>query len=121
MIVLLSKDLFFVPVVQSAAKRFHQQLLVISHVEDSKLEALEPSEVVAVLVDLSAISAEMLGEAAEHLSSMLPGVILAAFGSHVHTGRLESASACGFNPVLTRGQLNNRLPQIMQEWVESRS
>ena len=121
MIVLVSKDLFFVPVFKSAARKLHQEVMLVSHVEDEKLERIDPTDVVAVVVDLSAISADGLDEAAHHLGEICPGAVRAAFGSHVHTGRLSLARSAGFEPVLTRGQIDNRLPRLMQEWVQSRA
>ena len=121
MIVLFTKDLFFVPLVKSAAQKQHQQVTVVTKAEDERLIKFDPREVIATIVDLSAISADALPEIFQKLSEVAPKAVHCAFGSHVHTGRLELASQAGFSPVLTRGQLNQRLANMIEEWVQAQS
>ena len=117
MIVLLSKDLFFVPVFKSAAEKFHQQVLVVGRIEDERLAKIDLSEVVAVVVDLGAISADTMHELATRIAELMPSAVRCAFGSHVHAGRLELAGEAGFDPVLTKGQVGQRLPRLVEDWI----
>jgi hypothetical protein len=119
LIILITKDLFFVPSFRAAAERLGQVLRMASSVSDDKLDCAEPEKVIAVVVDLSALPADSLSDASSQLGEKFPGVTRAAFGSHVHAGRLEQAVAAGFDPVLTRGQINKHLPQLIEQWLRN--
>ena len=117
MIVLLTKDLFFVPTVQSAAKKFRQDVLVVSSSHDRRLSQVDPVDISVMIVDLSALSVEGLEEVYQQLHELAPSAVLCAFASHMHPGRIEKARHVGFEPVITRGVLNKRLQILMSEWV----
>lgn len=115
MIVLLTKDLFFVPVVKSAAENCEQDFLSIRTVDDERL-AEHDGQVVGALVDLASVSLADLATIYSGLAKCSDGAVLCAFGSHVHANRLEAAREAGFDPVLTRGQLDASLGELMGKW-----
>ena len=117
MIVLLTKDLFFVPTVKSAAKRLRQNVLVISSSHDRRLEHADTTDIAVIIVDLSALSVEGLDEVYQQLRELAPNAVLCAFASHMHPGRIEKAKHIGFEPVITRGVLNKRLAVLLAEWT----
>ena len=117
MILLYSKDLFFVPVVRGAAEARDLPVVLIAGLDDEKLSALDSERVLAVLLDLGAISREELSSLYAGLAQKFPAATLCAFGSHVHAAKLSEARAAGFEPVLSRGQIHGQLPEYLQQWL----
>lgn len=113
MILLITKDLFFVPVVRSAAEPHGLEVVVAKDLEDSRLESVETSDIGLAIVDLGAIRLAELPSIHEQLVGFSPRIVTSAFGSHVHENRLQTARECGFSTVLTKGQFSNQLPKLL--------
>ena len=116
-ILLITKDLFFLPVLRSAADTFGLQ------VQNTSKGNWEPAEgqsaPIGCVLDLGAISLADLPEISKHLDGMLQKPQRLAFGSHVHAVRLERAAEAGFSPVLTKSQIQSQLPRVLQQWSEA--
>jgi hypothetical protein len=121
MILLLTKDLFFVPVLRSAAEKLDSSVLTVRSLSDDKLTEEVRSEVRCCVVDLASISLADLPAIYEGFSRMPNCQVKAAFGSHVHEVRLVAASEAGFSPVLTKGQLSGHAFQYVSQWLEKQS
>ncbi len=116
-ILLITKDLFFLPVLRSAAETFGFKVHNSSKVDWEPAED-QPAPIGCVL-DLGAISLADLPSIAKHLDGMLQKPQRLAFGSHVHAVRLERAAEAGFSPVLTKSQIQGQLPRVLQQWSEA--
>ncbi len=117
MILFFTKDLFFVPVLQSAAKAHGADAVAVMSLDAPKLSEISPAELTTCVIDLTAAAPAELAELVNRLRSMFPTARVAAFGPHVQEGRLQAAREAGCHPVLTRGQFNSRLASLMEEWV----
>lgn len=117
-VVVLTKDLFFVPTIQQAAAAVGMQVFKISSTSASELAKLSESgtSISAAIIDLSAISLADLDEIHATLRSFSPQAVLSAFGSHVHEIRLVKAREAGFDPVLTKGQFSNSVTRLLADW-----
>ena len=117
MIVLLTKDLFFIPACKTAADQNGTQSKVISSMLDPQLDDLDPSRIAVWLLDLSSMAIGDLLASVERCRQLAPSAKVAAFGPHVQTARLEAAQAANADFVLTRGQLDRQLPQLIATWL----
>lgn len=117
-VVLLSKDLFFVPSFRSAATAAGLELKVLSSWDAQALGENPAESVAAFVLDLSAISLADLSGLSAAMAEAAPAAVRCAFGPHVQRARLEAAAAAGFESVLSRGQLNQSLPSLLQGWSE---
>lgn len=117
MIVLLTKDLFFIPISKAAAELNGTESKVISSTQDPRLADLDPNCIQVWLLDLSAIAVADLPASVQRCRQLAPKAKVAAFGPHVQTARLEAAQAAEADFVLTRGQLDRQLPQLLAEWI----
>ncbi len=115
MIVLISKDLFFVPTVQSAAQQCGLGCTVLLNYT-SKKEVAEDT-VRVCLQDLGDVSLGDLEEVASGLRQRFPNARLTGYASHVHEAKLAAAAKVGFEPVLSRGQISSILPKLLRQWV----
>lgn len=119
-LILLTTDLFFVPVVRSAAANSALETLQIRATTDPKLIDANGEQVVAILVDLSAISLAELPQIRSALHQFAPSAELVAFGPHVHQIRLDAAREAGFATVMSRGELDHRLSPMIARWKAAR-
>jgi hypothetical protein len=117
MLVLLTIDLFFVPLVKNAATKLTCEVLTVPAANSPRLGDIDASHVTACLVDLTAIALSEIAGTATTLSERFPAARLIAFGPHVHTAQLAAAETAGFTTVLTRGQLNANIDRYMQDWT----
>ena len=117
MVVLISKDLFFMASIRAALESAGGKLLHIKEWDAAKITA--PKEVVALIVDLSAIKLDSLPELAQEARIELASAQLVAFGPHVHANRLEAAVDAGFDQVLSRGQFSNQIASLVAGWAAS--
>ncbi len=116
-VLLISKDLFFAPIVRSAAEQFDAELIVGLNPDSQKVIDL-PSDAISIcLVDLSGIGSNEVAQTATDLKTRFPDARLVAFAPHVHVAKLQAASESGFDPVLSRGQVSSILPQLFGKWL----
>lgn len=114
---LVTKDLFFVPIIRSAAENHGLQVRVVPSCQSPLLAELDTSRVIAGLLDLSAISLADFPAEVDSLKAQFPAAQLLGFGPHVHANRLEAATEAGVHRVLTRGQLHAQADQIMAGFI----
>lgn len=120
-VLLISKDLFFAPVVKSAADPMGVSVTIgLNH--DSKKVLDLPSDAISIcIVDLSGIGKGDIELVAKELMQRFPAARLVGFAPHVHVAKLQAASECGFDPVLSRGQVSSLLPKLFAQWLGSTS
>ncbi len=116
MIVFLTKDLFFIPVLQSAGDRHGTVVTAILSLDSPKATAIDPGEVTTCVVDLSSTELSELAPLANRLRDTFKQARLVAFGPHVQIERLDGAEDAGFDQVLTRGQLNSQIDRLIENW-----
>lgn len=116
MILFLTKDLFFVPVLQSAGVRQGVEVVSILSLDSPKLAGVDSSAVTTCVIDLASIDVSGLGAAVSQLRSSYPATRVVAFGPHVQTERLAAATEAGCEQVLTRGQLNSQIDRLIIGW-----
>lgn len=118
MIVFLTKDLFFVPVLQSAASRQGSVVQVLLSVDSPKAAELPAEDVVTCVVDLSGVPPGEMPQVVDRLRERFPQARIAAFGPHVQEGRLLAAREAGCEKVLTRGQFNAQVDRWVAAWSQ---
>ncbi|GAB5405629.1 MAG: hypothetical protein Aurels2KO_38600 [Aureliella sp.] len=116
-VLLISKDLFFAPIVRSAAEQFDATLVVGLNPDSQKVIDLPADSIAVCIVDLSGIGSSDVAQTAQDLSGRFPAARLVAFAPHVHAAKLKAASESGFDPVLSRGQVSSVLPQLFGDWL----
>lgn len=117
MILLLTKDLFFVPTLQTAAEQCGTEIVTALRFESAKVDALQSDSVSAWIIDLSSLAVEDLARVVAGLRERFPRAKSIAFGPHVQERRLDAAREAGCSQVLTRGQLNSQVQRLMADWI----
>lgn len=117
MILLLTKDLFFVPIVRTAAAKLGVEVAVVLSIESDKLQTLPTESVTAWVVDLNSVTLEDLPSVVDNLSQRFPTAKRVAFGPHVQEQRLQAARDAGCQQVLSRGQLDSQIDRLIHDWI----
>lgn len=117
MIVLLTKDLFFVPTLRSAATKQGVEIVVALSHESEKLTVLSSEDVSAWIIDLNSVPIAELPGVVNSLQGRFPQAKRIAFGPHVQAQRLQAAQAAGCEQVLSRGQFDSQLDRLLPEWI----
>lgn len=117
MIVFLTKDLFFVPVLQAAGQKCNTTVATIPSMASPKVETLEAASVTTCVIDLSGTAVEEMESTVQQLRAKFTTSRIVAFGPHVQEGRLKAAESAGCDQVLTRGQLNSQILKLMETWA----
>ncbi|MFN7292181.1 MAG: hypothetical protein ACK5YR_09165 [Pirellula sp.] len=112
MIVLLTNDLMFQSKVSGAVRNAGKQLVVDRSVERI-IERTDANAVKLILIDLSLQTLE-LESAVKSLRDEFGNASIMAFGAHVDVARLEEAKRAGADSVLTRGQFDRDLNEIVK-------
>ena len=112
MIVLLTNDLMFQSKVSGAVRNAGKQLVVDRSVERI-IERTDANAVKLILIDLSLQKLE-LESAVKSLRDEFGNASIMAFGAHVDVARLEEAERAGADSVLTRGQFDRDLNEIVK-------
>ncbi len=116
-VVFLTKDLFFIPMLRVASERVGCDFLFAPSLGNSRLEAVKPDEVGLCILDLTIVPASQIGQLAEQLRERFADAKLAAFGPHVHESSLQGAIDAQVDFVVTRGQLNKNPEQCLRQWL----
>jgi len=111
-IVLLTNDLMFQSKVSGAVRNAGKQLVVDRTVE-RLMERCDANSIKLVLIDLS-LSTLDLDQAVKSLRDGFGNASILAFGAHVDIARLEEAKRAGADSVMTRGQFDRDLNEIVQ-------
>lgn len=113
MILLLSSDLMFQSRISSTARSIGQPCMT-ERSAAKLIERVEESEgIKLVLIDLTLRSVDLASEIPQ-LKQAFPGCQILAFGPHVDVERLEAAQQAGADRVLTRGQMDRDLTEILK-------
>ncbi len=107
-------DLMFGSRVRLEAERAGLSLTTVSS-GTGLSEALETNEGSLILVDLTSMSLE-LPELVRLVRARSPASQITAFGPHVQQARLETAREAGCDRVLTRGQIDQQVQQLLEEY-----
>ncbi len=141
LIVVFSEDYFLIPRLTDASKQLGYQTLVVERPSVLDAEGPSPARDVPLTEPLEGADAHML----RNLRAMHPALLLMdlnareipvnrwiqvlktssatrripilAFGSHVDSETLESARLAGADAVVTRGQLQASLAELIQRWA----
>lgn len=116
-IVLVTKDLFFVPTFRTAAEKLGAAVVVALSVDSDKLASLSAEEVAAWIIDLSSVSVAAIPSLVETLDRQFPDARKIAFGPHVQAERLAAAERAGCQQVLSRGQISSQIDRLMGQWL----
>ncbi len=116
-IVLVTKDLFFVPTIRTAAEKLGGAVVVALSPDADKLRSLAAAEVSAWIIDLNSVSLEAIPSAVQTLSGHFPQAHKIAFGPHVQGQRLAAAQQAGCQQVISRGQISSQIDRLMEQWV----
>lgn len=117
-ILLLTKDLFFVPTLRAAAKKLDWPLVVALSIDSDKLTNLAPADIGAWVVDLNCVPLDLIPQVINALSARFPQARKIAFGPHVQTQRLAAAEQAGCQQILSRGQLSSQIDRLMAQWQQ---
>lgn len=108
-VVLITKDLMFSSRVSGAANRLDLSMLVVGSFDDLH------TPVEYALVDLTTPGLD-INELVTNLRQLAPPPkSIIAYGPHVQEERLAAATAAGCDLVLTRGQFDRQLPELLAE------
>ncbi len=115
MIVFLSSDLMMSSSVSAHAREKDIALKTIDNAEGA-IKFIEDERPLLFLIDLQTpkLDVEALGQSVRGLpDSVCP--ITIAYAQHVNVDLLNIAKAAGFDQVMTRGQFNSSVGQIVNE------
>jgi CheY-like chemotaxis protein len=116
-ILLLSADLLFSSRVAGAAERLGSKLQTVG-TPDALLEALAAADPWSlVLLDLNTFGWSISEWVTRMREAPQPPRAIVAYGPHVHTQRLDEATAAGCDAVLTRGHFNAQMDAVLAEYV----
>jgi CheY-like chemotaxis protein len=110
-VLLVSSDLFLGSRVRGAAESQGRSLQVAGS-GAMALERLQSATCLLVLVDLETPGLRIGELVAARAGHDRPTII--AYGPHVHEQRLDAARQAGCDRVLTRGQFDATLPQLLR-------
>lgn len=115
MIVFLTKDLMMGSSASSHARQHGTQIKTVATGDDA-LSVIRRDRPHMLLVDLQTpgIDVGQLGEEIRELADSLCPLTI-AYAQHVNVELLEQAKQAGFDQVLTRGQFNSQIGQIVAE------
>lgn len=117
-ILLLTKDLFFVPTLRAAADKLDCPLVVALSIDSDKLATLAADDIVAWVIDLNCVPVDSIPAVVSVLTARFPLANKIAFGPHVQKQRLAAADQAGCRQVLSRGQLSSQIDRLMSQWLE---
>ncbi|GAB4146921.1 MAG: hypothetical protein Tsb009_19860 [Planctomycetaceae bacterium] len=112
---LITDDLFFSSKVTGTAQSLGLKVLVKTPAAALELLNDSDSAISFVMIDLGTpdLNVQQFLEAVQQ--SPRPKVI--AYNAHVHTESLNAARDAGCDDVLSRGQFNSQLPELLTQFV----
>ncbi len=113
-ILLFTNDLMFQSRIRSVAVSIGQELVVARTIEAVRDRALTPGSVHLVVFDLSLTGID-IAEAVEDLRTSHAGIKSVAFGAHVNVDALQAAQDAGVDSVMTRGQFDRDMNQVLSQ------
>jgi len=110
MIALISRDLMAISTVSGAARSLGKKLQTADNFE--AIRGKTPEAIALVTIDLASLREDIATLVAD-IRANYPQATIVAFGPHVGTHELSSASAAGCDKVLARGQFLGQLNTIL--------
>jgi CheY-like chemotaxis protein len=114
-VLFLSFDLVFSSRLAAAGKRLGVNVSAVSSL-DAVEGRVESESVDLVICDLSAQGADPQA-LVTRLRQRQPGLAIVAYAPHVHEDRLQAATEAGCNEVLTRGQFDRQMDDILTRYA----
>jgi CheY-like chemotaxis protein len=114
-VLFLSSDLVFSSRLAAAGKRLGMAVSAVSTI-DAAVDRVEGNAIELVICDLSAPGAEAQALVAR-LRRLRPNLAIVAYAPHVHEDRLRAAAEAGCNEVLTRGQFDRQMDDILTRYA----
>jgi CheY-like chemotaxis protein len=115
-ILFLTNDLLFSSRVAGAAARAGMTVRTVGSTVAllEQVAAAEAPQFVLLDLNMPGLDPRQLVPALRAASN--PPRAVVAYGPHVHEDRLAAATAAGCDEVLTRGQFNARLDDVLTKW-----
>ena len=114
MVLFLSSDLVFSSRLAGAGQRVGVPVSAVSSL-DAAIARLPGDSVGLVILDLSTSTVDPQA-AVSRLRESQPALAIVAFAPHVHEDRLRAAADAGCNEVLTRGQFDRQMEQLLARY-----
>lgn len=114
-LLLLTKDLFFLPTVKAEAQQHGFQVRCESSLKPPPATPPADEKVGVCVVDLNCAPLHELPDLFSRLRDVYPQAKLIAFGPHVQIERLNAAKHAACDAVLTRGQVTGQLGKLLAE------
>jgi len=111
---LICQDLMFMSKVQGAASNLGLRVEAVGNIAQAVAKA-GTGDYACVLLDLS-LQPLAIQTLTSNLPSTSPPPVI-AFGAHVDTVRLDEARIAGCREVMSRGQFNAGLPEILKRYL----
>jgi len=115
-VLFLTKDLLFSSRVAGVAQSRKIELSVVSEA-DQLLTHAYANQAELVLLDLTTSSCDPKNLVSQLRRLARPPKAIVAFGPHVHEAKLAAAEEVGCDQVLSRGEFNNRMTEILLRYV----
>ncbi len=115
-VLFLTKDLLFSSRVAGVAQSRQIELSVVSEA-DQLLANTSANQVELVLLDLTTPSCDPKQLVPQLRRLARPPKGVAAFRPHVHEAKLAAAEEAGCDQVLSRGEFNNRMTEVLVKYV----
>ena len=115
-VLFLTKDLLFSSRIVGVAQSRQIELSVVSEA-DQLLANTTAKQVELVLLDLSTPSCDPKQLLPQLRRLARPPKAVVAFGPHVHEAKLTAAEETGCDQVLSRGEFNNRIAEVLVKYV----
>ena len=115
-VLFFTKDLLFSSRVAGVAQSRQIALSVVSDA-DQLLADTSANQVELVLLDLTTPSCDPKQLVPQLRRLARPPKAVVAFGPHVHEAKLAAAEEAGCDQVLSRGEFNNRMTEVLVKYV----
>jgi CheY-like chemotaxis protein len=107
----LTKDLFFASRVTATARSLGREVRIAGSAEDLIAQAGENCQLLLIDLDTPGANVADIVTRLRQRAGDSPAIV--AFGSHVHESRLDAAREAGCDAVLTRGQFDRQMAEIL--------
>lgn len=115
--ILVCKDLFFVGGVTATARNLGLPMRVCPGLTPLANMLADSPQTTVVILDMALLPAADTAAWQALRDLAKAPVILAAFGSHVDTGRFAAAQAAGFDHVLAKSAFSSRMVELLKSWI----
>ncbi|MEX2141951.1 MAG: hypothetical protein WD894_21980 [Pirellulales bacterium] len=116
-VLFLSSDLVFSSRLAGAGQRLGVAVSAVSSI-DAAVARVHGDSIGLVILDLSSANVDPQ-VAVSRLRESQPDLAVIAYAPHVHENRLRAAAAAGCTEVLTRGQFDRQIEDLLVRYRES--